>query len=52
MKSFKRAVTDSEAVVKFDTENKPGISNLMQIYSAATGKSFAEIEASFRTRLR
>ena len=47
MKAFKRAVTDSEACVKFDMENKPGISNLMQIYSAVTGKDFAAIEAEF-----
>ena len=47
MRSFKRAVTDSETCVKFDTENKPGISNLMTIYSVATGKSFEEIENEF-----
>lgn len=44
---IKRAVTDSDAVVKFDVENKPGISNLMQLYSIATGLSFAEIEKMF-----
>ena len=47
MRSFKRAVTDSETCVKFDPENKPGISNLMTIYSVATGKSFDEIENEF-----
>ena len=47
MRSFKRAVTDSEMCVKYDTANKPGVSNLMTIYSVATGKSFAEIEAQF-----
>lgn len=47
MRSFKRAVTDSDTVVRFDTENKPGISNLMQIYSAATGESFDDIEKEF-----
>ena len=31
MKAFKRAVTDSDKAVRFDTVNKPGISNLMQI---------------------
>ena len=47
MRSFKRAVTDSETTVRFDTENKPGISNLMQIYSVCTGKDFSAIESEF-----
>lgn len=47
LRRFKRAVTDSEAQVRFDPEQKPGISNLMTIYSAATGRSFAQIEAEF-----
>ncbi len=47
MKAFKRAVTDSDTVVRYDPESKKGISNLMTIYSAATGKSFAEIENAF-----
>ena len=47
LRRFKRAVTDSEAQVRFDPETKPGISNLMTIYSAATGSSFAQIEAEF-----
>jgi len=47
MRSFKRAVTDSDTVVRFDPANKPGISNLMTIYSLAANKSFAEIEAEF-----
>ena len=34
------AVTDSDGVIRFDTENKPGISNLMSIYNVFTGKSF------------
>ncbi len=50
MRSFKRAVTDSDTVVRFDTENKKGISNLMTIYSVATGKSFEAIEAEFEGR--
>ena len=44
---IKRAVTDSGAEVKYDTTNKPGVSNLMTLYSIATGRSFAEIEAEF-----
>jgi len=46
-KAFKRAVTDSGSEVRFDPSNKPGISNLMQIYSAATGRDFAAIESEF-----
>ena len=46
-KKFKKAVTDSENVVKFDPENKPGVSNLMQIYSSITGKNMDEIEEEF-----
>ncbi len=49
MRKFKRAVTDSdtEKWVRFDPEHKPGVSNLMQIYSSVTGKTFDEIEAEF-----
>ena len=49
MKQFKRAVTDSdtENCVRYDTENKPGVANLMTIYSAVTGKSYEEIEREF-----
>ena len=48
-RKFKRAITDSdtEFCVRFDPEKKPGVSNLMSIYSAVTGKSYAEIEAEF-----
>ena len=48
-RKFKRAITDSdtENCVRFDPENKPGVANLMSIYSAVTGKTFEEIEAEF-----
>ena len=48
-RKFKRAITDSdtENCVRFDPENKPGVANLMSIYSAVTGKTFAEIETEF-----
>ncbi len=48
-RKFKRAVTDSdtEGCVHFDMADKPGVSNLMNIYSAVTGKSFEEIEREF-----
>ena len=48
-RKFKRAVTDSdtENCVHFDKVNKPGVANLMNIYSTITGKSYEEIEAEF-----
>ncbi|MFC4559310.1 tryptophan--tRNA ligase [Virgibacillus kekensis] len=46
-KKIKSAVTDSEGVVKFDKENKPGVSNLMTIYSSCTGMSLEEIETAY-----
>ena len=50
MRSFKRAVTDSETEVRYDPENKAGVSNLMTIYSVATGRDFAAIEREFAGR--
>jgi tryptophanyl-tRNA synthetase len=47
MRSFKRAVTDSETSVRYDPESKPGVSNLIQIYSVCTGKAFGDIETEF-----
>lgn len=41
---FKRAVTDSERSVRFDPQNKPGISNLLTILAAVSGKSIAQLE--------
>ena len=51
-RKFKRAITDSdtENCVRYDPANKPGVSNLMQIYSVATGSSFEAIEAEFAGR--
>ena len=48
-RKFKRAVTDSdtENCVRYDPENKPGVANLMSIYSSVTGASFDEIEKEF-----
>ncbi|MBP3730770.1 MAG: tryptophan--tRNA ligase [Mailhella sp.] len=52
MKKFKRAVTDSdtENCVRYDKENKPGVSNLIAIYSTITGKSVSEIEQEFQNQ--
>ncbi len=50
MRTFKRAITDSETgpgCVHYDPANKPGVSNLMTIYSCATGKTYSEIEEEF-----
>ena len=48
-RKFKRAVTDSdtEHCVRFDPENKPGVANLMSIYSAVTGETYEQIEKEF-----
>ena len=48
-KKIMSAVTDSESIVKFDPNNKPGISNLINIYSSLTNKSIKEIEKEFAT---
>ena len=47
VRKCKRAVTDSDGCVRFDRENKPGVSNLMTIYGTFTGKSMDEITAEF-----
>ncbi len=46
IRKFKRAVTDSDSCIKM-SDDKPGISNLITIYSAVTGKSVADIEKEF-----
>ncbi|MCQ2581046.1 MAG: tryptophan--tRNA ligase [Alphaproteobacteria bacterium] len=46
-KKIMSAVTDSESVVRFDEEAKPGISNLISILSATTGESIESIEQRF-----
>ncbi len=50
LRKFKKAVTDSEACVRYDPKEKPGVSNLMQIYSACTGRGFDAIESEFAGR--
>lgn len=49
-KKFKSATTDSGTEVKFDDE-KPGISNLLSIYSALSGKTIPDIEAHFAGKM-
>lgn len=46
-KKIKSAVTDSEGVVRFDVENKPGVSNLLIIESSLTGKTVDEVVAKY-----
>lgn len=46
-KKIKSAVTDSEGIVKYDKENKPGVSNLLTIYASCTGQSIEEIEKKY-----
>ncbi|MCR5222597.1 MAG: tryptophan--tRNA ligase [Lachnospiraceae bacterium] len=46
MRKFKRAVTDSLATIRY-TEEQPGIRNLIDIYSACTGKTPVEVEKEF-----
>lgn len=46
-KKIMSAITDSESIIKYDKENKPGISNLMTIYASLTNKTYDEIEQEF-----
>jgi tryptophanyl-tRNA synthetase len=47
-KKIARAVTDAGAEVKADEENKPGVTNLLRIYSALSGESVAKLEAQYQ----
>lgn len=47
IRKFKRAVTDSGSEIKFDPENKAGVSNLLSIYTAFTGKTVEQAERDF-----
>ena len=49
-KKVRSAVTDSGREVVFDHENKPGVSNLLTIYAALTGRKIAEIEGEYAGR--
>jgi tryptophanyl-tRNA synthetase len=50
-KKFKSATTDSGSEIRFDEEGKPGVSNLLQIYSSLSGKSIPELEAEFAGKM-
>ncbi len=49
-KKIKSAVTDTEREIRFDRETKPGIANLLTIYSVLAGKSVAELEDEYSGR--
>ena len=46
-KSIMKSTTDSEGIIRFDVENKPGISNLLNIYSVLSGKSIDSLVAEY-----
>ncbi|MCX4527651.1 MULTISPECIES: tryptophan--tRNA ligase [unclassified Streptomyces] len=46
-KKIKSAVTDTEAEIRFDTEKKPGVSNLLTIYSTLTGETVTALEEKY-----
>ena len=46
-RKYRRAVTDSEACIRFDVEKQPGVSNLLSIISALTGEDMEKLVASF-----
>ncbi len=46
-RKIKRAVTDSGTTIAWDPDNRPGIANLMSIYSAITGESLQQIEVAY-----
>ncbi|MDR6975560.1 tryptophanyl-tRNA synthetase [Streptomyces sp. 3330] len=50
-KKVRSAVTDTDTVVRYDTENKPGVSNLLGIYSTLTGTGIAELEQRYEGKL-
>ena len=47
IRKFRRAVTDSDSDIRYAPEEKPGVSNLLSIYSVFSGKSVAEAEKEF-----
>ncbi|GHG48998.1 tryptophan--tRNA ligase [Sinomonas cellulolyticus] len=50
-KRIKSAVTDTETEIRFDRENKPGVSNLLSILSTVTGRSIPELEAAYEGKM-
>jgi tryptophanyl-tRNA synthetase len=50
VKKIKSAVTDTERDIRFDLEHKPGVSNLLTIYSALSGRDIDDLVASYQGR--
>ncbi len=50
VKKIKSAVTDAEREIRFDEENKPGVSNLLRVYSALDGRSIDELTKAYQGR--
>lgn len=50
-KKVRSAVTDTDTVIRYDAENKPGVSNLLGIYSTLTGTSVPELERQYEGKL-
>lgn len=50
-KKIKSAATDSGTEIKYDLENKPGLSNLLTIYSVLSGKPVSDIEKEFEGKM-
>ncbi len=46
-KAIMKSTTDSEGVIRFDIENKPGVSNLINIYSSFSGMTIQDIEKKY-----
>ncbi len=51
LKKFKKATTDSGADIIYDLENKPGVSNLLTIYSVISGQSIPDVEKHFEGKM-
>jgi tryptophanyl-tRNA synthetase len=49
-KKIRSAVTDSDTVIRFDPEEKPGVSNLLTIFSSLSGRSIADLETTYEGR--
>ncbi len=50
-KKIRSAVTDSDTEIRFDVEEKPGVSNLLTIYSALTGEPITALEEQYAGRM-
>ncbi|PYC78160.1 tryptophan--tRNA ligase [Streptomyces tateyamensis] len=50
-KKFKSAVTDTDTVVSYDEEKKPGVANLLRIHSALSGQSVDQLVAHFEGKM-